>query len=155
LPKGERGPVIMVRGIEDLRALVGQELGTTAWHEVRPSQMRAFERAIGASDDASSTAPLFVLGLGRRFLYELLVVEPVRLFLDYGYDHVRFGSVRPAGGHLRMRATLAAVRECSGTAILTLSETFEVRGAQEPVCVADRLVWIEWVPAHSPVHLAR
>jgi len=136
--------MLMVRGLEELRAVVGQELGPTAWRAVAPADIEEFARAVGGSV-GRGVPELYLLSLGNRFCYELIVVEPVALFLHYGYEHVRFRTVVPDRGRVRMRACVSAVAHRFGSTIVTIAQTFELQGEPEPLCVADRLLHLEWV----------
>jgi acyl dehydratase len=69
----------------------------------------------------------------------LLSFEGFAFALNYGYDRVRFPAPLPVGSRVRMRATLASVKDIPGGAQITIVQTFEVEGGTKPVCVAESL----------------
>jgi acyl dehydratase len=143
-----------VQGVDGLLALVGTELGTSAWHTVTQERINAFASAtddyerIHLDPDRGREAGLggtiahglFTLSLGPKFLYEIFEVQGHRLALNYGFDRVRFTSPVKVDSRVRMTATLTGAEEIEGGSKFTLRQVFEIEGEERPACVADSVV---------------
>jgi acyl dehydratase len=137
----------------DLRALVGTVLGPTEWYTVDQPKVDAFAEAtedrqwIHVDPERAAASPLggtivhglFTLGLGPRFVEELISFEGFAHSLNYGYGKVRFPAPLPVGSRLRMSLSIDAVDDVSGGVQLTSTQSFEVEGSEKPVCVAESL----------------
>jgi acyl dehydratase len=82
---------------------------------------------------------LLTLSLGPAFMEALMAFDGFAHALNYGYDKVRFPAPVPVGSRVRMRATLSKVDEVPGGLQFTITQTFEVEGADKPACVAESL----------------
>lgn len=146
-------PKLTINGIDDLKARVGQELGTSDWIDVTQDEINAFADATGdhqwihVDPERAAQTPfggtiahgLYTLSVGPKFAGELFTVEGVAFALNYGYDKVRFPAPLPVGSKLRMVATLKAVDDVAGGVQVTVTQTFERENGDKPVCVADHV----------------
>jgi acyl dehydratase len=146
--------MLTISGVEGLRERAGQELGVSAWHTVTQAHIDAFASAtddyerIHVDPERGAQTPfgrtiahgLYTLSLGPKFLYEIMEVDDVPLALNYGFDRVRFISPVPVDSRVRMRATLLAVEDAGGAVRVRVRQTFELEGADKPVCVAESIV---------------
>jgi acyl dehydratase len=144
----------VINGLGELRQLVGQELGVSAWHEVTQEEVDAFADATGdhqwihVDPERAKDTPfggtiahgLYTLSLGPQFSYALFELKGVDFGLNYGYNKIRFPAPLPIGSRVRMRAMLTAVDEVPGGVQFTVTQTFEREGGDKPVCVAEALV---------------
>lgn len=139
--------------VDDLRALEGQVIGTTAWHEVTQAKINAFadatedwerlhtdpERAASTPWGVTIAHGLYTLSLGPKFQYELFEMNGHSLALNYGYDKVRWLQPVKVGSRLRMTAELLAVEPVEGGSKFRMKQTFELEGEEKPACVAESL----------------
>lgn len=153
VPTRHGGPMMTLTGLDGIRAAKGTHLGTSGWHEVTQERVNAFAAAtadperIHLDADVARAAGLpgtiahglYTLSLGPGFLGELFTVEGVAYPLNYGFDKVRWLAPVPTGSRVRMTADLDHVRDISGGVLLQVRQTFEMEGADRPVCVADSL----------------
>jgi acyl dehydratase len=140
-------------GLDGLRAAEGRELGVTEWREITQADVDAFAAATGdhqwihVDPERAAASPLggtiahglLTLSLAPAMTSSLLSFEGFAFALNYGYDRVRFPAPLPVGARVRMRATLASVKDIPGGAQITIVQTFEVEGGEKPVCVAESL----------------
>ena len=143
--------MLTVSGVEGLRALVGQHIGYSDWHEVTQEQVNLFADATGdhqwihVDPERAKAGPFggpiahgyLTLSLGPYFLPRMWRVDGFSMGVNYGCEKVRFPSPVPVGGKLRCGATVDAVDEVSGGVAVTMTLTFEVEGASKPSCVAQ------------------
>jgi acyl dehydratase len=143
----------VINGLEELKGMVGQELGVSDWLEVTQEAVDAFAEAtndhqwIHVDPERAKATPfggtiahgLYTLSLGPQFSYALFEIANVAFGLNYGYDKVRFPAPVPVGARVRMRATLSNVADVAGGLQITITQTFEIEGAEKPACVAESL----------------
>lgn len=140
--------------IAELEALVGQQLGPTAWLEIDQRRVDEFgevtedmqwihvdpDRAREGELGGTIAHGLLTLSLGPRFLYELISFAAFSRTLNYGYGKVRFPAPLPVGSGIRMAATVALVEAAAGGCQVAIEQVFECEGGERPVCVATSLV---------------
>jgi acyl dehydratase len=133
----------VLEGLDDVRAAVGRDLGTTAWIEVTVRSVELFTRATSAEGPRDGGIPVvppeMVLALTNLFLPQLVVVEGVSAGVNYGTEQVRYGAALPVASRVRARAELTAADEVPGGVQTTIRITVEAEGTAEAVCVVDSL----------------
>jgi acyl dehydratase len=144
---------IIVPDIAGLKERVGLDLGTTHWVDVTQQQIDGFAAATGDHQwihtdvaRAKAESPFggtiahgyLTLALGPALLPGLLQVEKVGRIVNYGIDKMRLPAPVPAGGRVRLSASIKNVRNLpSGGARVTFSLTFEAEGQNKPACTTD------------------
>lgn len=145
--------------VAELSAAVGEQLGTSAWHEVTQHQVDLFAEATGDYqwihvDTARAARGPFgtTIAHGYLTLSMLAVLVPqtyrvrgLRMAVNYGLNKVRFPAPLPVGARVRAVAELVAVTASHQGHQVTLKVTVQRQGAdgqpeQRPVCVAESLV---------------
>lgn len=146
--------VTIAEGVEGLRALVGQHVGYSEWHEITQEQVNTFADATGDHqwihvDVARAKQGPFggpiahgylTLSLTTTFMPEILQTRGFAMGINYGCERVRFPAPVPVGSHMRCGAIVDAVTDVPGGVQLTLTLTFEVKGSAKPACVATIVV---------------
>ena len=142
-----------IDGIEQLRDLVGEEIGPSEWRTVSQEQINAFadvsgdhqwihtdvERAERESPFGATVAHgNLTLSMVDSFRPELIEQKGIAMGVNYGYDRVRFPAPVPAGSRIRARAQVQSVEELGdGWWHVVTRLTVEVEGNDKPACVAD------------------
>jgi acyl dehydratase len=144
-----------IANLDELKALVGLEVGVSRWFEVSQQRVKTFadatddhqwihvdhDRAARESPFGGTVAHGFLtLSLLPAMLEDAIVMRDVKMGLNYGLNKVRFPAPVPAGSRVRARVTLGAVDEFAGGAQLTWEVVVEREGGDKPVCVAEFLV---------------
>lgn len=146
--------MLTLNDISELKERVGQELGTSDWHDVTQERITAFAhttddfepihlddaRGKEAGLDGTIAHGLYTLALGPKFLYEIYSLTGPSLGLNYGFEKVRFLSPVKVGSRIRMRATLKATEPITGGTRVTITQTFEIEGQDKPAAVADSVL---------------
>lgn len=144
---------LTLTGLDEVRSHVGQELGTSRWHEVTQEAIDAFAEVTGdhqwihVDPERAKETPFggtiahgyYTLSLAPMFSYEMFSLEGFAFGVNYGLNRVRFPAPLPVGAKVRMRALLKAVDEIPGGGQITVELTFETEGGAKPVCVAEAL----------------
>jgi acyl dehydratase len=147
-----------VRSVQDLRSLVGQEIGVSDWLEINQERVNLFadvtedHQFIHINPEAAVQSP-FGGTVAHGFLTLSLTVmlrdrqpglrwDPApRMMVNYGLNRVRFPAPVRVGKRIRMRTRLIDVQEVGGNAVqLTLGDTVEIEGEAKPACVAEFLL---------------
>ncbi|MEU9123000.1 MaoC family dehydratase [Streptomyces sp. NPDC048506] len=137
--------------LDELRAAVGEELGTTDWLEVDQKRIDLFAEATGdhqwihVDQEKAAAGPFgttiahgyLTLSLLPALVPRLMRVENVKMGINYGTNKVRFPATVPVGSRLRASARIADVAEVTGGVQLTTVVTIEREGGEKPVCVAE------------------
>src|SRR3989442_25342 len=146
----------VINGTEELKSLVGQEVGVSDWFEVTQSRINAFadatedhqwihvdvERARTDSPFHSTIAHGFLtLSLLPNLAAQALKVQgDFKMGINYGLNRLRFVSPVASGSRVRARFTLQSVEEVAGGIQITWSVICETEGGQKPSLVAEWLV---------------
>ncbi|KAA0021758.1 MaoC family dehydratase [Antrihabitans cavernicola] len=137
--------------IDELKALIDQELGPTDWLEVTQERIDAFADATGdhqwihVDPERAAKGPfgttiahgLLTLSLGPAFSAKLIGFGSFAHALNYGYNKVRFPAPVPVGSRLRMRATVKSVTETPNGYQVTTAQVLEREGSPKPVLAAE------------------
>lgn len=149
-------PPRVISSIEELKGLVGQEVGVTDWFEVTQSRINDFaeatedrqwihidvERARAESPYKSTIAHGFLtLSLISHLAKQAVQMSgSFKMGINYGLNRVRFPAPVPSGARIRGRYSLQSLDEIDGGIQITWNVTIEVEGSQKPSLVAEWLV---------------
>ena len=140
--------------LDDLRPLVGQEIGTSDWVTVDQDRINLFADATGDHqwihvDPERAAAGPFGAPIAHGFLTLSLLplffasgyeVRQTRMGVNYGLNKVRFPAPVPVNSRLRAHFKLLAFEPIdNGGAQLTVEATIEREGSSKPVCVAESI----------------
>ncbi|QBF46971.1 MaoC family dehydratase [Janibacter limosus] len=140
--------------VQDLKDLVGVELGPTQWHVVDQAAIDGFADITGdhqwihvdpakaADSPFGSTIAHGLYSLSRTpaFFEELMAFDGFTHSLNYGYDRIRFIHPLPVDSRIRMRAEVTQVEETSpGQVNVVTKLTVEADGIDKPIVVANSI----------------
>jgi acyl dehydratase len=144
---------VTVSGIEELRGLVGQTIGPSAWREVTQDLIDRFadisrdhqwihvdvERAKTQSPFGTTVAHgNLTLSMIDGFRTSLMESSGFRMGVNYGWNKVRFPAPVPSGSRIRASIEVLSVDEIGGGWHQVVQRwTVEVEGAEKPACVAE------------------
>jgi len=147
----------VISGLEALAEHEGDDLGTSDWVEVPQSRIDAFADVTGDHqwihvdrERAAKTSPFggtiahgyLTLALVPALLAELIVVEGCSRVVNGGIDRLRLKAPVPAGGRVRLSATLSKVKVVRGEmAHVTLAVRMEIEGESKPALQGE-LVYV-------------
>jgi len=143
----------ILNSVDELRALAGQRLGTSAWHDVTQDRIQAFAdatedwerihvdpvRAAASPFGVTIAHGLYTLSLGPKLQYEIFEMRGHSLALNYGFDKVRFTSPVTVGSRVRMVLDLLSFDPLEGGSTFRTRQTYEIEGQGKPACVAESL----------------
>ena len=139
--------------LAELDDLVGTVLGVSSWLEVTQERINTFadatgdhqwihvdpERAVAESPFGGPIAHGYLtLSLIIPMWGEVLAVDSVTMAVNYGLNKVRFTNPVPAGGRVRLKATLAKVEHLpEGGVQVTVEGVIELENSERPAVVAE------------------
>ena len=140
-----------IKGIEELKQLAGQELGSGDWHEVTQEQINQFADATGDHQwihtdvERAKKGPFggpiahgyFTLSIIPVLLRDVMSVEGMRMGINYGLNKLRFPAPVPIGSKVRASVKCTSVEDVSGGLQGTFDVTVEVDGQDKPGCAAQ------------------
>jgi len=139
----------------ELQSLVGTEIGTSEWITVDQERINVFadvtedHQFIHINEDMAKMTPFggtiahgfLTLSLLSKFSEGAgMVIEGVKMGVNYGFEKVRFLAPVPSGSKVRGRFTLkSAVEKKPGQHLLTYEVTVDIEGQEKPALIADWL----------------
>lgn len=143
-----------VVAFEDVKDLIGKDLGHSQWREITQQQIDTFadatddhqyihvdpERAKDGPFGTTIAHGFLTLSLLIPMWSELFDVTGVSTKVNYGLDKVRFTSPVTVGSRIRMTVTITDVQEVKGNGLhLVADGTIEIEGQDRPAVVATFL----------------
>jgi acyl dehydratase len=137
---------------DDLKSMVGANLGPSDWLEVTQERINTFADAtddhqwIHVDPDRAKDGPFggpiahgyLTLSLLIPLFTEVLDVTDVTTKVNYGLNKVRFPAPVPAGSRIRVSGTLTDVEEVGrGGLQITADVAIEVENGTKPACIAQ------------------
>lgn len=138
----------------DMKAHVGQTIGTSDWMQVDQPMIDAFadatgdhqwihvdvERARREMPDGKTIAHGYLtLSLLPKLQDEIYRIRRTSRAINYGANKLRFTAPVPSGARVRLRAVLKQVDDIAGGVRLTFESTVELEGSPKPALVAETL----------------
>ena len=139
--------------IEDLKALIGRQIGPSEWREVTQEHVNRFAELTGDDqwihvdvERAREESPFgttvahgnLTLSLIDGFRRGVLESTGFALGVNYGWNRVRFPAPVPTGSRVRASVEILSVEEVGqGWWQVVQRWTVEVEGSEKPACVAD------------------
>ena len=146
-----------VETVDELKQLVGQELGVGEWLEITQDRVNAFADVTGdhqwihvdteraAKSDLGGTIAhgfltlSLVPGLRQNWQGIRVDLHP-KMGINYGLNKVRFISPVRVGKRIRLRSRLMSVEEVAPNVYQMLyQQTVEIEGEERPAMVAESI----------------
>jgi acyl dehydratase len=140
-------------GIDEIKALVGKDLGKSAWLEVTQERVNLFadatddhqwihvdpERAASGPFGATIAHGYLTLSLVIPLFHDLLEVSGVSMSINYGLDKLRFPSPVKVGSRIRIGGAVAAADDVPGGVQIHVDLVMEIEGQDKPALAARAL----------------
>ena len=142
---------VHIATLASLAGRVGEVLATSPWVTIDQQRIDLFAQATGdhqwihVDRERAAQGPFgttiahgfLTLSLLPELANAAMVVDDVRMGINYGLNRVRFPSPVPVDSRLRGVLRLIAYDPLPGGAQLTMEVTMEREGADKPACVAE------------------
>ena len=139
----------------ELAGLIGTEIGASDWAVIDQNRINVFadvtedHQFIHVNEEAAKLTPFggtiahgfLTLSMLSKFSEGSgLVIEGVKMGVNYGFEKVRFLAPVPSGSKIRGRFNLKdAVEKKPGQFLLTYEVTVDIEGQDKPALIADWL----------------
>jgi acyl dehydratase len=138
----------------DMKAHIGQPLGSSEWVLIDQGMIDRFAEATGDHqwihvdvERAKREMPggktiahgYLTLSLLPRLSATVYRIRRTSRGINYGSNKVRFTAPVPAGSRVRLHQTLKAVEDIAGGVRMTFESTIELEGSGKPALVAEAL----------------
>ena len=147
-------PARHIASVEELKSLVGQEVGVSEWLVVSQALIDAFaeltkdwqwihcdvERARKESPTGGTIAHGFLtMALLSHLKAQAVKLDGFKMSINYGFNRVRFPAPVPAGARVRLRSTLQGVEDVPGGVQVVWAVMVEIEGQLKPAMAAEWL----------------
>ena len=151
--------MLILNGIDEVRAAVGTHLGHSDYRVVTQQEIDRFaaltgdEQWIHVDVERAKEGPfggtiahgLLTLSLGPRLAKTIYRIDGMAVGVNYGYNKIRFPAPVPVNSKVRLGATLSSVEDVAGGVQVGITFAWEVEGGTKPACVAEML--LRYTPA--------
>ncbi|MCI5046325.1 MAG: MaoC family dehydratase [Aquisalinus sp.] len=140
---------------EDLKAKIGQSIGSSQWLEIGQERINQFadctedHQFIHVDEEAAKMTPfggtvahgfLSLSMLSKLAMDVSLVLEGIKMGVNYGFEKIRFVQPVRAGKKIRGHFTLKdAIEKKPGQWMLTYDVSVEIEGEEKPALIAEWL----------------
>lgn len=145
--------------LDEMRALVGQEVALSPWVEITQAQIGMFADATGdhqwihidrarCERESPFKTPVahgfLTLSLLSTLFEQSMRMTDAKMVVNYGLNKVRFPAPVPVGSRVRARLVLLRIDDLiddvNPGAQIAWSVTMEREGETKPVCVAEMIM---------------
>jgi len=144
---------LIVNGLDELKAKVGEHLGHSDWLQVTQDRVNTFADAtddhqwIHVDVERAKSGPFrgpiahgyLTLSLLIPLWSRLVELRGIGMAVNYGLNKVRFPAPVPVGSKIRLGATLYDVKDVPGGVEAVIDAVIECDGSDKPVCVAQAI----------------
>ncbi|MDP6951405.1 MAG: MaoC family dehydratase [Alphaproteobacteria bacterium] len=144
-----------IANFDEMRAMVGEEMGISSWVDVTQDRIDKFAEATGdfqwihvdparAKDELPGGKTIahgyLTLSLVPMMMYEIYKIANITHGLNYGANKIRFTSPVPSGSRVRGRLRIKDTEDMPNNGLKIFGEvTIEIEGAERPACVAETI----------------
>ncbi len=139
-----------VNGLDEVKALVGKDLGKSSWMEITQERVNLFadatddhqwihvdpERAAAGPFGAPIAHGYLTLSLVIPLFSDLLEITGISMSVNYGLDKLRFPAPVKVGSKIRVGGVVDKVDDVPGGVQMYADLTIEVEGQAKPALVA-------------------
>ena len=138
---------VKIRSFEDFEQYVGQEMGVTDYHTITQEQVNKFadatldhqwihldqERAKKESPFGTTIAHGYLtVSLLPYFWDQVVVIENVKMQVNYEIEKLRFNEAVVVGSQVRLRVTLLSLKNLRGITKAQLQVKMEIKDVKKP-----------------------
>ncbi|WP_238421847.1 MaoC family dehydratase [Gordonia sp. 'Campus'] len=139
--------------VDELKAAIGEDLGSGEWLEITQERVDAFADATGdhqwihVDPERAKSGPFgttiahgyLTVSLLPMIAGKIFTVEGPKLVLNYGMNKLRFPNPVKVGARIRSNAVITSIEETPKGVNMVVTNTVEIEGETKPACVAENL----------------
>jgi acyl dehydratase len=131
----------------EFEALLGQEIGVSAWHTITQQQINQFAEATidhqwihtdpeRAKTDSPFNATIahgyLTVSLLPYFWHQIADVRNLKMLINYGVENIRFAQAVVVDSRVRLVAKLDTIANLRGITKANIGVTMEIEGEKKP-----------------------
>ena len=139
--------------VEELKAAIGEDLGSGEWLEITQERIDAFADSTGDhqwihTDPERGKSGPFGTTIAHGYLTvsllpmlagRIFTIDGPKLVLNYGMNKLRFPNPVKVGARIRSNAVITSIEETPKGVNMVVTNTVEIEGESKPACVAENL----------------
>ena len=139
------------KSLDEFKAIVGEEIGTSDWHTIDQAQINAFADATGDQQwihvdvEAAKKGPFggpiahgyLTLSLLPVLAEQVYDIQGLAFGMNYGANKLRFPTPVPVDSRVRGVATLKETNEIAIGTQAIINFVMEIEGVEKPALVAE------------------
>ncbi len=144
--------MIVIKSHQEFEAYTGKELGVSPWHTITQEQINQFadatldhqwihtdpERAKTESPFKATIAHGYLtLSLVPFFWKQIVDVQNLKMEVNYGIEHIKFGQAVVVDSQVRCRVSLSSIINLRGVTKATLFIQLEIKDQQKHAFAGD------------------
>ncbi|MCA9428330.1 MAG: MaoC family dehydratase [Candidatus Omnitrophica bacterium] len=149
-------PPRIIKDLQELETLVGQEVATSDWIEITQERVNQFAEATGdfqwihLDPDRCAKESPFKVPIAHGYLTMSLIPmlgdlahqfeQEFKLVVNYGLDKLRFPAPVPVGSRIRVKESVKSMTNLKGNFKVVWDLAIEIEGGEKPACVAETIV---------------
>ena len=142
----------VISSFEDFKALEGEEIGVSDWHQIDQEQINTFADATHdhqwihtdinrAKEEMPNSKTIahgyLTLSMTPAMTSQFVEFTNLEKAINYGVNKVRFTNMVPVDSRVRARTMIMKVRQRSGAIQVSAQTTVEIENEDKPACIAE------------------
>ena len=144
--------MISINSYDEFSAYIGQELGTSNWHQIDQTQINKFADAtldhqwIHTDEAKAATESPFKATIAHGYLTLALVpylwqqiakIGNLKMEINYGIESLKFAQAVTVNSEVRLKAKLKSIANLRGVSKVIISVALEIKDQAKPAFVGD------------------
>ncbi len=144
--------MINISSYDEFAVYLGQELGTSNWHQINQAQINSFADAtldhqwIHVDEDKAATESPFKKTIAHGYLTLSLVpylwqqiakIGNLKMEINYGIESLKFAQAVTVDSEVRLKAKLKSIANLRGVTKVIISVVLEINGQTKPAYTGD------------------
>ena len=144
--------MISINSYDEFSAYIGQELGTSNWHQIDQTQINKFADAtldhqwIHTDEAKAATESPFKATIAHGYLTLALVpylwqqiakIGNLKMEINYGIESLKFAQAVTVNSEVRLKAKLKSIANLRGVSKVIISVAVEIKDQAKPAFVGD------------------
>jgi len=144
--------MVIINNFEEYKSYEGKILGTSNWHKIDQGQINRFAQAtldhqwIHIDEEKAKNEGPFQTTIAHGYLTLSLIpylwkqiadVRNVKMEINYGIEHLKFGQAVPVNCEVQLQATVKSITNLRGTVKAVIQAKLAIKGYAKPAYVGD------------------
>ncbi|MCZ4224809.1 MaoC family dehydratase [Pedobacter rhodius] len=139
--------MLIINSFEEYRSHLGKELGVSQWHRIDQGQITHFADAtldhqwIHVDPERAQNEGPFETTIAHGYLTLSLIpylwkqiaeVRNIKMEINYGIEHFKFGQAVTSGSEVQLKAKLLSIADLRGITKVNIEAILMIKGSEKP-----------------------